>query len=69
MLAKRKNRRCGRRISSLAFARETDLAKLRDKLAHNTKSNTPLCNLFVHMLNQMGLETEYFASSTGELKL
>jgi hypothetical protein len=38
-------------------------------LAHNTKSNTPLCNLFVHMLNQMGLETESFASSTGELKL
>ena len=53
----------------LAFGREPDLAKLRDKLAHNTKSNTPLCNLFVHMLNQMGLETEYFASSTGELKL
>ena len=38
-------------------------------LAHNTKSNTPLCNLFVHMLNQMGLETESFASSTGEMKL
>ena len=38
-------------------------------LEHNTKSNTPLCNLFVHMLNQMGLETESFASSTGELKL
>ena len=38
-------------------------------LAHNPKNNTPLCNLFLHMLNQMGLETESFASSTGELKL
>lgn len=38
-------------------------------LAHDTKRNTPLSNLFVHMLNQMGLETERFASSSGELKL
>ena len=38
-------------------------------LAHNPKNNTPLCNLFLHMLNQMNLETEKFASSTGELKL
>jgi hypothetical protein len=36
-------------------------------LAHDAKRNTPLCNLFVHMLNQSGLETESFASSTGEL--
>jgi len=32
LLVQRKNRRCGRGISSLAFAREADLAKLRDKL-------------------------------------
>ena len=38
-------------------------------LAHDAKNNTPLCNLFVHMLNQMNLETESFASSTGELSL
>ena len=38
-------------------------------LAHNPKNNTPLCNLFLHMLNQMGLETENFSSSTGELSL
>ena len=38
-------------------------------LAHNPKNNTPLCNLFLHMLNQMGLETENFSSSTGELTL
>ena len=37
--------------------------------AHNPKNNTPLCNLFLHMLNQMGLETENFSSSTGELSL
>ena len=38
-------------------------------LAHDPKNNTPLCNLFLHMLNQMGLETENFAGSTGELTL
>ena len=37
--------------------------------AHDTKNNTPLCNLFVHMLNQMNLKTEKFSSSTGELSL
>lgn len=30
-------------------------------------NNTPLCNLFVHMLNQAGIETEQFGTSTGEL--
>jgi hypothetical protein len=38
-------------------------------LAHDTKNNTPLCNLFVHILNQMNINTEKFASSTGELTL
>ena len=38
-------------------------------LAHDAKNNTPLCNLFVHMLNQMNLNTDQFASSTGELTL
>ena len=38
-------------------------------LAHDPKNNTPLCNLFVHMLNQMNLKTEKFSSSTGELTL
>ena len=38
-------------------------------LAHDAKNNTPLCNLFVHMLNQMDLNTDKFASSTGELSL
>jgi len=38
-------------------------------LAHDAKNNTPLCNLFVHLLNQMNLNTEKFASSTGELTL
>jgi hypothetical protein len=38
-------------------------------LAHDPKNNTPLCNLFVHMLNQMNLKAEKFSSSTGELSL
>ncbi len=38
-------------------------------LAHDPKNNTPLCNLFVHMLNQMNLNTDKFASSTGELTI
>lgn len=36
-------------------------------LAYNRDQNTPLCNLFVTMLQNMGLETEAFASSTGTL--
>ena len=36
-------------------------------LAYDKKNNIPLCNLFVNMLNNMGMETESFASSTGEL--
>ena len=38
-------------------------------LAHDAKNNTPLCNLFVHLLNQMNLNTDKFASSTSELTL
>ena len=38
-------------------------------LARDAKNNTPLCNLFVHLLNQMNINTEKFASSTGELTL
>ena len=36
-------------------------------LAYDKKNNIPLCNLFVNMLNNMGMETESFASSTGTL--
>ena len=38
-------------------------------LAHDAKNNTPLSNLFVHLLNQMNINTNKFASSTGELTL
>ena len=31
------------------------------------KKNTPLCNLFVTMLNNAGLETETFGQSSGAL--
>ena len=31
------------------------------------KAGTPLCNLYVTMLNKMGIETESFGQSTGEL--
>jgi hypothetical protein len=34
-------------------------------LAFDTLQNTPLCNLFVTMLQQAGIETDHFASSTG----
>ena len=36
-------------------------------VTHDKKNNTPLCNLFVNMLNNMGIETESFATSTGKL--
>lgn len=36
-------------------------------LSFNQESNTPLCNLFVSMLQQMGLESEAFGSSTSTL--
>ena len=36
-------------------------------LAYDKKNNIPLCNLFVNMLNNMDMETESFASSTGTL--
>ena len=36
-------------------------------IAHDSKKNTPLCNLFVTMLNNAGLETESFGQSRGSL--
>jgi hypothetical protein len=36
-------------------------------LAFSHDNNRPLCNLFVTMLQNMGLETEAFGSSTGTL--
>ncbi|MES2792983.1 MAG: hypothetical protein V4719_25450, partial [Planctomycetota bacterium] len=36
-------------------------------LVFNHDQNTPLCNLFVSMLQQMGVETDAFGSSTGTL--
>ena len=36
-------------------------------LAFNSQNNTPLCNVFVSMLQNMGVETDRFASSTGTL--
>ena len=36
-------------------------------VAYDKKNNIPLCNLFVNMLNNMGLETESFATSSGTL--
>ena len=36
-------------------------------LAYDKRNNIPLCNLFVNMLNNMGIETESFATSTGKL--
>lgn len=36
-------------------------------VAYDNRNNTPLCNLFVNMLNNMGIEAESFATSTGKL--
>lgn len=36
---------------------------------HDENNNTPLCNLFVSLLNSMGGETDSFATSTGTLQL
>lgn len=36
-------------------------------LAFDKKNNTPLCNLFVSMLQHMGLEADLFSSATGTL--
>ncbi|MBC8357213.1 MAG: DUF1552 domain-containing protein [Planctomycetes bacterium] len=36
-------------------------------IANDRSSNTPLCNLFVNLLNNMRIETESFATSTGKL--
>jgi len=30
--------------------------------------DTPLCNLYVSMLNRMGIKADQFGDSTGELK-
>jgi len=36
-------------------------------LAFDTNKNTPLCNLYVSMLQRLGVETDVFGSSTGTL--
>ena len=36
-------------------------------VAHDEDKNTPLCNLFVTLLNDMGTETESFGQSDGAL--
>jgi hypothetical protein len=36
-------------------------------VTHDKDNNTPLCNLYVTLLNNMGIETESFAQSTGAL--
>jgi len=41
--------------------------KHQGHVAFDTKSNYPLSNIFVRMLQQMGLETDKFGSSTGTL--
>ena len=36
-------------------------------LAFNSENNAPLCNLFVAMMQRMGVEGDQFASSNGNL--
>ena len=37
-------------------------------LAFDTKSNTPLANLYVTMLERLGIRSERFSTSSGNLK-
>jgi hypothetical protein len=37
-------------------------------LIYDSVNNTPLANLYVSMLQQLGVETDKFATSTGALK-
>ncbi len=39
-----------------------------DYVAHERDDNTPLCNLYVRMLHEMGIETDAFATSSGPLR-
>jgi hypothetical protein len=41
--------------------------KLGGHTAFDAQKNAPLCNLYVSMLQQLGLETDAFGSSTGTL--
>ena len=38
-----------------------------DKASASKNDNTPLCNLVVSMLNKMNVETDSFATSSGQL--
>jgi hypothetical protein len=38
-------------------------------VAHDADNNTPLCNLFVNLLNKTGVESERFGTSTGRIDL
>lgn len=38
-------------------------------IAHRRDNNTPLCNLFITLLQRMGVEADSFASSSGRLEL
>ena len=38
-------------------------------IAHDNSNNTPLCNLFVNLLNNMDVETESFATSNGTIEV
>ncbi len=38
-------------------------------VAYDKSNNTPLCNLFVNVLNNMGIETDTFGTSTGILEI
>ena len=38
-------------------------------VAGNKENNTPLCNLFVSLLNSMGVETDEFATSDGSIEI
>jgi hypothetical protein len=57
----------GHRVSNLPILLAGGKFKHGQHLAFDQVNNTPLCNLYVNMLYQFGLEAERFGSSTGTL--
>ena len=59
----------------IEFSDRKDIERILDMtrddgyLAHDANANTPLCNLFVSLLNKTGIDSERFGTSTGTLDI
>jgi hypothetical protein len=57
----------GHRVTNLPVLLAGGKFKHGQHLAFDGVNNTPLCNLYVNMLQQFGVETDRFGSSTGTI--